>query len=614
MEKFLKTGQLFFLLLFLFFFSQKTILAKDYKVDYVVEYFLEEKEGKIQSPVSFKIKITNLRSDTYVQGFTLSFPKNFSISQIKAFDDWGEIEPELSTNEDVVKISLRFKQPNIGRDTVNNFSLNFLQNNLFNINGNVWEVILPTVETDNDDSYQIVVNLPAETDKKISIAKPKPTLISGQKIIWDKPKAKTIYAVFGETQYYKTSLFYHLENTRPILVYTDIALPPETLYQKIYLEELEPKPTMVFQDEDGNFLARYLLKPLERKTIRFQGIIAVYAQPRAEIKTMIRNNFEKQKRYLLAPKRFWQIDNFEKYQDFFSLNTPFDIYNYVLNRLNYSYSLALKNKSRLGANLVLNQPNNAVCTEFTDLFIALAREKGIFSREIQGYGFSSDERLRPLTLSSDVLHAWPEYFDKEKELWIPIDPTWEDTSGIDYFSSFDLNHIAFVIHGKDSQYPVSAGMYKLEDSRDVNIIPTAEKPKEKKAFQVFLHNLPKKINDKNQYQIKLTIVNQGNTYVWGVKTHFKSDLVNFSDNDFLIKSLAPLEKKEITLAINSKIKNQQKKGSIQLLINDHKEFDWPIIIVPYYYKLGLKLALIILVLGLMMIGFRLWVWKREKSV
>jgi len=614
MEKILKTWRLFFLLLFFFFFSQKTILAKDYKVDYVVEYFLEEKEGKIQSPVSFKIKITNLRSDTYVQSFSLSFPRSFSISQIKAFDDRGEIEPELSTNEELMKITLKFNQPNIGRETVNNFSLSFLQNNLFNINGNVWEVILPTIETDNDDSYQIVVNLPPGTDKKISIAKPKPTLISGQKIIWDNPKAKTIYAVFGERQYYKTSLFYHLENTRPILVYTDIALPPETLYQKIYLEALEPQPTLVFQDEDGNFLARYLLKPLEKKTVHFQGIIAVYAQPRVEIKSTIKDDFEKQKKYLLTPTSFWQINNFEKYQDFISLNSPFDIYYYVLNRLNYSYSLALKTKSRLGANLVLSQPNSAVCTEFTDLFIALAREKGIFSREVEGYGFTQDEKLRPLTLSADVLHAWPEYFDKEKELWIPIDPTWEDTSGIDYFSSFDLNHIAFVIHGKNPQYPVSAGMYKIEDSRDISIVPTAQKPEEKKAFQIMADKIPKKINDKNQYQIKLTIVNQSNTYVWGAKTHFKSDFVNFSESDFLIKSLAPLEKKEITLAINSKIKNQQKKGKIQVLIDDQEQISWPIVIFPYYYELGLKITLVILVLGLMMIGFRLWFLKREKRV
>ena len=86
--------------------------------------------------------------------------------------------------------------------------------------------------------------------------------------------------------------------------------------------------------------------------------------------------------------------------------------------------------------------------EFTDLFIAIAREKGIYSREIQGYGFSLDQKLQPLSLSSDILHAWPEYYDTKTESWIAVDPTWENTSGINYFSSFDLNHIVFVIHGK----------------------------------------------------------------------------------------------------------------------------------------------------------------------
>ena len=610
MRKILRIFKLSFLILLFLFYFQKNILAKDYKVDYLVEYFLEEKQGKIESPVSVKIKITNLKSDTYVQSFSLSFPRSFLISEIKAFDDWGEVKPELSMNEELMKIKLKFSQPNIGRDSVNNFSLNFLQNNLFNINGNVWEVILPTVETDNDDSYQIVVNLPPGTDKKISIAKPKPTLISGQKIIWNNPKAKTIYAIFGDTQYYKTSLLYHLANSKPILVYTDIALPPETLYQKIYLEKLEPKPNMVFQDEDGNFLARYLLKPFEKKRIHFQGVIEVYSKPRMEIKLIVKENFEKQKKYLLNPTSFWLINNFEKYQDFISLTSPMDIYNYVLNRLNYNYSLALKTKPRLGADLVLNQPNNAVCSEFTDLFIALAREKGIFSREIQGYAFTQDEKLRPFSLSNDILHSWPEYFDEEKELWIPIDPTWEDTSGIDYFSSFDLNHIVFVIHGKNSDYPVSAGMYKIENSRDINILPTNKKPEEKKTFQIITNNIPKKINDKNQYQIKFIIVNQSNSYIWGAKINFKSNLINFSEKNFLIKSLAPLEKKEIVLTINSKIKNKQKNDKIQLFINNQEQINWQIVIFPYYYELGLKITLIVIVLGLIIIILKLFFWKK----
>ena len=71
--------------------------------------------------------------------------------------------------------------------------------------------------------------------------------------------------------------------------------------------------------------------------------------------------------------------------------------------------------------------------EFTDLFIAIAREKGIYSREIQGYGFLWIQKLQPLSLSSDILHAWPEYFDLKTENWVAVDPTWENTSGIDYF-------------------------------------------------------------------------------------------------------------------------------------------------------------------------------------
>jgi len=612
MKKFLKIRQLFFLLFFFLFFFQRNIFAKDYRVNYVVEYFLEEKGGKIKSPVSFNIKITNLRSDTYVQSFSLSFPKNFSIHQIKAYDDSGEIQPEITKDSEITRISLKFQQPNIGKDTVNNFSLNFLQDNLFNINGNIWEVILPTIEVDNEDTYKIIVNLPSASEKKISIAKPKPTLISGKKIIWDNPKTKTIYAVFGDIQYYKTSLLYHLENTRPNFVYNDIALPPETLYQKIYLEKLDPKPSLVFQDDDGNFLARYLLKPLEKKKIHFQGVIAVYAQPRTEVKSFIRKHFEKQKRYLLTPDTYWQIDNFDQYEDFKLLKNPFDIYSYVLGKLNYNYSLVFKNKLRLGANGVLKQPNNAVCTEFTDLFIALAREKGIFAREVQGYGFTQDEKLRPLTLSSDILHAWPEYFDEDRGLWIPVDPTWEKTSGIDYFYSFDLNHITFVIHGKNSQYPVSAGMYKLENSRDISIVPISKKPEEKELIKIKATNLPKKINDKDIYEIKFEIVNQGSSYVWGIEINPKSESIKFLTENFFIDSLVPFEKKEIILKISSKIKNQEKKGNMKILINDKEEFNHPILIIPHYYELGLKLAVFILIFALIMIILQLFLKKRRE--
>ena len=55
-----------------------------------------------------------------------------------------------------------------------------------------------------------------------------------------------------------------------------------------------------------------------------------------------------------------------------------------------------------------------------------------------------------------------------------IDPTWGNTTGgVDYFSTLDFDHFAFVIKGIDSEYPVPAGGYKLmgdEDRKDVHVV------------------------------------------------------------------------------------------------------------------------------------------------
>jgi len=43
-----------------------------------------------------------------------------------------------------------------------------------------------------------------------------------------------------------------------------------------------------------------------------------------------------------------------------------------------------------------------------------------------------------------------------------VDPTWGNTTGgVDYFNTFDFDHLAFVVKGISSTYPVPAGGYKL---------------------------------------------------------------------------------------------------------------------------------------------------------
>ena len=197
----LRKIRLFFLILFMLAVFSTSVKAEDYQSDFEVNYYPSDTGDSLYTKVNFNIKILNFRSDIYVKKFSLLFPKSFEINNITASDDNGSVEPVLTTDETKNKIDLEFTNPNIGKDTENHFYLTFYQKNLFNNNGNIWEVILPTIDNLGTSTYKIIVNLPANADKKISIAKPKPDLISGNQIIWNNPSPKTVYAVFGSQQY-----------------------------------------------------------------------------------------------------------------------------------------------------------------------------------------------------------------------------------------------------------------------------------------------------------------------------------------------------------------------------------------------------------------------------
>jgi hypothetical protein len=144
------------------------------------------------------------------------------------------------------------------------------------------------------------------------------------------------------------------------------------------------------------------------------------------------------------------------------LKTPKAIYDYVSQNLQYDSSRVQPNIQRMGAVAALENPTQAICMEFTDLFITIARAAGIPAREVNGYAYTEKPDLQPLGLVADVLHSWPEYYDHEKGVWIPIDPTWGSTTGgVDFFNKLDLRHFAFVIHGASATQPYPPGSYKL---------------------------------------------------------------------------------------------------------------------------------------------------------
>lgn len=252
-----------------------------------------------------------------------------------------------------------------------------------------------------------------------------------------------------------------------------------------------PKPTDVKIDADGNWIAVYTLSARQRVDVTVVGTVQIFASyrpfPKPSDVTLSSN---------LKETQYWQVNDPKIKALAAELKTPKAIYDYVSQTLKYDFARVTPNVQRFGAVKALENPTQAICMEFTDLFIAIARAAGTPAREINGYAYTENPQLQPLSLVADVLHAWPEYYDKAKGAWIPIDPTWGSTTGgVDYFSKLDLRHFAFVIHGNDSVKPFPPGSYKLgvNPQKDV-FVSFGKLPQERnsvpKLFASVIRNIP----------------------------------------------------------------------------------------------------------------------------
>ncbi|MEO6508470.1 MAG: transglutaminase domain-containing protein, partial [Patescibacteria group bacterium] len=237
-------------------------------------------------------------------------------------------------------------------------------------------------------------------------------------------------------------------------------------------------------------------------------------------------------------------------------------------------------------------PTQAVCTEFTDLFVALARQKNIYAREIEGYGYSVDENLRPITTNSDVLHAWPEYYDSSIDQWVAVDPTWQSTSGINYFSSLDLNHIIFAIHGKDPEYPLPGGTYKIKDSKDVSVEPTKNIPNDSISLTVKSFDLHSRVFGNQMYNTKLFIQNTSNIYLWNVPIEIKSPIG--LNKTVTVNVIAPMEVKEIPITFKSVNVHRSETKELEISAFQKEIFSKEYQLMPKFYDIGLKVGLTII--------------------
>jgi hypothetical protein len=399
-----------------------------------------------------------------------------NLASILAWDSYGPLTPEVTKTTNRTQISINFTNKAVGKNKTNLLKLRYETSDFSAVNGSVLEVTIPGMSKMAELSdYQIDLVVPLSFGP-VSFIQPKPDTQyqeNGNEIYhFSKGKLSKfegVSAAFGESQVFDFSLNYQLKNPNKFPGRTEIVLPADNSYQQVSYSSIAPRPIAVREDQDSNWLATYYLDSDQELNVIASGSVQIFIKEQLQPKTPAMDE-DLLKQYL-KKDIYWEVDDPLIKAQAEKLGNVEDIYRFVSDTLIYDYGRLNRPSKRLGALSAITKPESSLCMEFTDLFIALARAHGIPAREVDGFAYTPNPKLRPLSLSSDVLHAWPEYFDSTKNIWIPVDPTWENTTGgIDFFHKLDLNHFAFVRHGIKSNFPAPPGAYSLSTTKkNINV-------------------------------------------------------------------------------------------------------------------------------------------------
>ncbi len=460
----------------LFFVLSPTYTNADenFDVSFDVTYrFLEDNTALVTQTTTLTNKKTNLFATQYKATIFGDVADT-----VTGFDPSGPITVDTkSQNNKETIITANFSEKTVGEGNKSTFSLNYTLSGLVSKNGRIKELAIPRPGKDSGLlDYKVTIIIP-QSYGPIGFIKPQKdyqTTKSSYVFSFNKEMVEEgILIGIGDVAHYEFVISYHIANDSLIKREVEIAIPPDTAYQQVLYSNITPKPNNVRTDEDGNWIASFILSPREETKITTEGNVLIWTTPRTDfIEALPVSNHT-------AGNKYWEIDSEIVTKTAQSLSSAFDIYSYIVDSFAYNYARVGSDENRrMGVSEILSDPTLAICMEYTDAFIALARKSGIPAREVNGYAYTEDEFLKPLSLVADVLHSWPEYYDFETKQWKQIDPTWANTTnGVDYFNSLDFNHFVFVRHGMSSIFPPAAGAYKKTgDEKDVIVKPQKDLP------------------------------------------------------------------------------------------------------------------------------------------
>ena len=569
-----------FLFLTLFLVSLLVPKPASAEEEFSTSYFVNYDLTKPDDNVDFQVTVVNLTNKAYIREYTLNIAAG-NPQNIKATDKNGALAPWVENTAGTTKIKTTFNDKIVGKGAYRDWHIFYTDESVGKKNGLVWNINVPKFkDVPTLTSYAVKLTIPESFGPEIyssPIAKKIERVDDRRTYYYEGEALKNSGALlsFGNYQLYEFKLKYHLKNPNLFPSEVKITLPPDIRgEQEIYISKVDPAPAKVQEDPDGNYSAVYRLTGNREKIVEVEGLARV---------THPKRNFTASGMISDIPKNL--IDSYTRNQPYWETDDPqvteiikqvnrsgttvsqtaLALFNYTSENLKYNKDRINKNLTRYGAKKALQNKNDAVCMEFADVLTTLLRAAGIPAQVLEGYAFTEDEKSRPVI--GDVLHSWVRFYDPRFG-WISVDPTWASTSGLDYFSRLDTNHLVFAIKGTSSVSPYPAGAYKISPSQTGDIKVGLKKeniqfPKENIEMGLtvdtnfFTNLLSPKLN--------LLIINKGGTAIFDGRVNFSSNKADVSPKGLKIGNLPPYGEKKIALDLRSSM--FKTFGDISLTVN-----------------------------------------------
>lgn len=411
--------------------------------------------------VTHVITLTNLTPAQYISRYALKI-NSPEIDDVQVLSNGEVLVPETVRSDNQTSIGLTFPDIIAGQGKERVLEITYRDPDVAVLSGQVLEVLVPKLASANEyDEYTVTIVTPERFGPPTRVTPPSFTVNRNNNTYVTQlvlEGGNGVTALYGQDQIFDFQFIYDLINDSPNTGLAQIALPPDTANQKLQYDKLNPRPQSITTDIDGNWIATYQVPAETTLRVNADGKVLVTLDQVNDLASPATLD------PWLKGDTFWELQDSRVQEAAQAYPTAKNIYDYVVETLDYNYANLETDSPRLGASKTLETPNFAACQEFTDTFVAIARAAGIPARRVTGYAHTQNPLLRPLNGSANILHAWPEYYDRAKNQWIPVDPTWGNTTGgVNYFDQFDLNHVVLAINGKSSTLPLPVGSYAADD-------------------------------------------------------------------------------------------------------------------------------------------------------